>query len=360
MLASPPLPPEDLQAVLDHTRPGWVAARDQSFFITGGTGFFGRWLVESFIRANDQFQLGMRATILTRNPAVVATTTPHLVGRPDLHWLAGDIRTFAFPSGQYSHVIHAATEASAHLNESAPQEMLDVIVAGTRQVLDFAAQAGTRKLLLTSSGAVYGPQPTGLTHVPEEYLGAPDPLLPASAYGLGKRLAEHLCAVQSQRSGFEAKIARGFAFVGPLLPLDRHFAIGNFIRDALLDRPIVVNGDGTPRRSYLYASDLAIWLWTILFNAPPNRAYNVGSAADVSIAELAKIVRQNVGSKAPVQVSAKAIPGAPIARYVPSVDRAAQDLGLQVRVPLNEAIRRTAQWHQTGASASVFNYDSGR
>ena len=151
--------------------------------------------------------------------------------------------------------------------------MLSTILAGTERTLQFAAQCDARKFLLTSSGAVYGRQPPELTHVPESYDGAPDPLNPASVYAEGKRAAELMCAVYQKAAEangmeFEAKIARCWAFCGPHLPLDAHFAIGNFIGDVLAGRPISIAGDGTPRRSYLYAAELAAWLWTVLFRAP--------------------------------------------------------------------------------------------
>jgi len=340
------LPHEDLEHVLTHTRSLWEAARGQSFFITGGTGFFGIWLLESFAQANDVLGLGMRATVLTRDPARFAVKAPHLVSRTDLHFIEGDIRSFPFPTGTFSHVIHGATAASAQMNQELPREMLDVIIDGTRRTLDFAAQAGTRKLLFISSGAVYGRPPAEVTHIPEDYPGAPDPLLPASAYGIGKRVAEHMCMVHGKRFDCEAKIARCFAFVGPHLPLDTHFAIGNFIRDALKGRPIRVN-NGRPLRSYLYASDLAIWLWTILFQAPSARAYNVGSHAALSITELAQTVSRVLGNSTVVDLTPPSVEGDSISRYIPSVVRAEQDLGLRVRVPLEEAIRRTAGWWQT-------------
>lgn len=343
ILAVKPLPTDDLA----HTRELWAEARGCSFFITGGTGFFGMWLLESFAYVNEALGLDMRITVLTRDLGAFARKAPHLTSRSDLMFVQGDVRSFAFPEGNFDYVVHAATEASAKFNEEAPQEMLDSIIGGTRHVLDFASRCEVKKLLLTSSGAVYGKQPAEIDHISEDYLGAPDPLNPGSAYGEGKRAAEHMCAVHARRFGCEAKIARCFAFVGPHLPLDAHFAIGNFIRDALRGDSIRIGGDGTPMRSYLYASDLAVWLWTILFKAPSARAYNVGSAEDLSIEQLGKIVNSSLGNTAGVLLAENPVSLRPTARYVPAIERANEELGLQVRILLSDAIRRTASWHRS-------------
>jgi len=348
-----PLPLEDLAHVLNSTRNHWAEAKGRSFFITGGTGFFGMWLLESFAYINDAIGLGMGATVLTRDPSAFASKAPHLTARADVTFIRGDVRFFDFPSGKFDYVIHAATEASAKLNEAGPQEMLDAIIGGTRRVLDFAAQAGVKKLLLISSGAVYGKQPAEITHVSEDYLGAPDPLLPSSAYGEGKRVSEHMCVVHARQHGYEVKIARCFAFVGPHLPLDTHFAIGNFIRDAMSGGAINVTGDGTPMRSYLYASDLTIWLWILLFKAPTERAYNVGSAAEISIQHLAKAVCVALGAKATVSVQKQAGPDSQVSRYVPSLTKAVDGLGLQVSVSLVQGILKTALWHGWAPSSNL-------
>jgi dTDP-glucose 4,6-dehydratase len=239
-----------------------------------------------------------------------------------------------------------ATETNTSLANPSPSVYFETSVDGTRRVLDFAASSGARQLLLTSSGAVYGPQPPDCERLSENQTIAPSPENVDTAYGQGKRAAEFLCCAAHAETGLEAKIARCFAFVGPYLPLDSGFAIGNFIRDALDGDVIAVTGDGTPRRSYLYAADLALWLWTILLRGRPASPYNVGSERDVSIAELAHIVAQAVSGSG-VEIAQEPKPGAVAARYVPDTSRAAGELGLHTTVSLEEAIRRTVAWHRT-------------
>lgn len=334
------LPSQDLNHILDHTRDLWDELRSERIFITGGTGFFGCWLMESFLWANDHLNLDSHITVLTRSPDSFRNKVPHLAGHEAVTVIKGDVRTFEFPSGTFSHVIHAATDASAKLNTENPLLMLDTIVDGTRHTLDFAKECSAKKLLLTSSGAVYGKQPSDMTHIPEDYPGAPDPSDPKSAYGIGKRMAEHLCTLYSS-TNLEMKIARCFAFVGPYLPLDTHFAIGNFIRDALNGGPIIIKGDGTPRRSYLYAADLAIWIWTILFNGQPLRPYNVGSDESLSIAEVAQCLAEQFQSKPAIHILKKHDLLKPIERYVPDTSRAKNELELNVIFSFADAIRRS-------------------
>jgi nucleoside-diphosphate-sugar epimerase len=339
------LPILDLDHILSATMSLWDEMRNESIFITGGTGFFGSWLLESFTHINRQLSLNAHATVLTRDPAAFALKCPHLAADPALTFVIGDVRNFDFPNGDFRYVIHAATETTAKQDVGGPLDTLTTIIDGTSQVLRFATTHGARKFLLTSSGAVYGKQPTSLTHIPEDYLGGPDPLDPASAYAEGKRVAEQMCALESMSRQIEIKIARCFAFVGPHLPLDAHFAIGNFIGDVLAGRPIKINGDGTARRSYLYASDLAIWLWTMLFQAPSLTPINVGSAHDLSILQLAQSVVQSLTTSTEIHVAKSPTVGAAAALYVPSVDRAKALLGLEQTVRLQDAIRQTAEWH---------------
>ena len=191
----------------------------------------------------------------------------------------------------------------------------------------------------------YGHQRADWRLLSQDYHGAPDPLDPKSAYGEGKRVGELLSVLQSKQSGFEAKIARCFAFIGPHLPLDAHFAAGNFIRDAIAGSPIVVKGDGKSVRSYLYASDLAIWLWTILFKGKASRAYNVGSDDALSVASLAHAIA--AVARSAVNIDGFGSGGAR-SRYVPAVGRVKSDLCLGITVAQSDAIRRSIQWSTLG------------
>lgn len=334
----PPLFESDLDHVLEHTRGLWGELQKGRIFITGGTGFFGCWLLESFCHANSKLSLDAEAVVLTRNPQAFLERMPHLAARKDLKWVEGDVRSFAFPAGSFSHVIHAGTTSSAPVP---PLEMWDTIVNGTRRVLEFAVQSGAKEFLFTSSGAVYGRQPEGMLAIPEDYNGAPDPNDPNSAYGEGKRAAEMLCALFHREHGIKTKIARCFAFIGPHLPLDAHFAAGNFIRDAIRGGPILVN-NGAPYRSYLYAADLAIWLWTILLEARPARPYNVGSDVALSISALANTVTRLSQST----VQEKHPPPLMRSQYVPCISRAKKELNLNAFIHLEEAIQRTIRWHR--------------
>jgi nucleoside-diphosphate-sugar epimerase len=144
-------------------------------------------------------------------------------------------------------------------------------------------------------------------------------------------------------------IARPFAFLAPGLPLEAHFAAGQFIRDALEGRPLRIQGDGRPLRSYLYGTDLARWLWSLLLRGQPGRAYNVGSDRAVSIAELARIVAQAAGG---LPVTTAQAPGAgPAPAYVPSVRRVREELGLVPTVPLEEAVRKSLAWYRGDGNA---------
>lgn len=316
------------------------AMAGKTILLTGSTGFFGSWLL-SLVDWQWRTQgTGARLLAVSRDPSAFLAKQPRFDGASWLTWVPGDVRDFPFPTEPIDYVLHAATDTSAAAGRD-PRRLLETIVDGTRRVLNCAAQRQAGRILLVSSGAVYGPQPADVTHVDEGARTAPSPLDLGSAYAEGKRMMELMGAIHAHETGAAVTTARCFAFVGAGLPLDAHFAIGNFIRDALWGDRIAVKGGGHAVRSYLYAADLAVWLFRLLLSGETGTAYNVGSDASVTIAELARAVAATLAPDLPVSIEGQDNPNAGRNRYVPSVARA-KDLGLDVWTPLEEAIAFTA------------------
>ena len=335
---------DDLAAISAALEADWSMLAGKRIFMTGGTGFIGRWMLSALADANRRFDLKTRVDVLTRDPDAFARREPALAAAQGFRFVRGDVLTLGAPDASYDYVLHAATDASAHLNEHDPLKMFDTIVEGTRRSLDFALACRAQRFFFFSSGAVYGAQPWDITHVPETYVGAPDLTTHRSAYGEGKRAAEMLCTITARQHGLDVIKARIFALLGPLLSLDIHFAAGNFIRDAMAGKTIVIEGTGTAVRSYLYAADLTAWLWTMLLRAPAGAIYNVGSEEDVSIAELATRIARLLGAPG-VEILGRQDPGWNPGRYVPDTQMIRNELGVVPTVGLDEAIVRTARWN---------------
>jgi len=333
----------NLDAIADQLGVLQGSLKSRRLFLTGGTGFFGRWILETIAHLNACHDLNLSVVVLTRDADRFRSAVPSLARAKGIRFIQGDVVSFEFPSGKFDYVIHAATPVVA---QSSSLELWNTITEGTRRVLDFSKEAGVERFLLTSSGAIYGAQPPDLPFLPETYNGAPDTLVPTSTYGQGKRAAEHLCSSYSFQYQLCCTVARCFAFVGPHLPLDAHFAIGNFIRDAMAGLPLQISGDGTPLRSYLYGSDLVVWLFTILLKGRTMTAYNVGSDKPISILELAELVRREINPQCEIRLGRTEVAGNPRQSYVPSIDRAKKDLGLEVTISLSDAVRMTSVWHK--------------
>ena len=304
--------------------------KGKRFFLTGGTGFFGKSILDMVKRG---FAENSSFTILSREPDAFLRQNPCFAGMDHVTFHRGDIRDFEFPACEFDCLIHAATPAVTTL---APGEMRSIILEGTERILAFARQCKAQRLLFVSSGAVYGPQPEWCENLAEDF-----PCAPVTEYGIAKLEAEKMCL----NSGVECVIARCFAFIGPYLNLDIHFAAGNFLGDCLRKKDIIIKGDGTPLRSYLYADDLVEWLFAILEKGRAGEAYNVGSPQGISISALAKEMASHFEPAPAVRIMERAVPGRAPAQYVPDVSKIGKELGVSIKVPLSEAITLCKKFH---------------
>lgn len=315
----------------------------KSLLITGGTGFFGRSILRylDYLKRSKGQIVFDQVTVISRSPRRFLDKYPIFSNIPWLLCLEGDVLDpGTLPkNGKYNFIIHAASDSTISPTLT-PIQIYSQIVDGTENMLKYAVKSGSHRFLFTSSGGAYGPHPAELELIPETHNAMPDPLNPFNAYGVAKRQAEHLCALYGQQYGIETVIARCFAFVGLDLPRDAHFAIGNFIRDALERPEITVNGNGSPIRSYMYQTDLANWLLALLQHGAAGNAYNVGSDEAISIADLAGLVRDILSPEKKIHLKGEALAdNAYRNRYIPDIAKAKKDLGLELTVPLANAIR---------------------
>lgn len=312
--------------------------RGRRIFMTGGTGFVGRCLLDYFVEVVGLHGAAPQVTVLSRTPERFLKRFPSYDGLSWLRFVQGDLNQLPEPTPHlFTDVLHAA--ADTHAVEK-PLVWLDQLVQGTRSVLDFALACDAGRFLLVSSGATYGPLPQGVDQFREDSSFAPSTMDVQSLYGQGKRLAEHLCAIYGQQYGLECVIARCFAMISKHMPLDGPYAVGNFLRDALSGRDIEIYGDGSNVRTYLDGRDAAHWLVSLLRQGKAGEIYNVGSDVPVSIFELAQVVAAHA-SQPPlsVRILNKAPPGTSTI-YVPAIEKAGR-LGLRIDTSLDQAVAET-------------------
>lgn len=314
-------------------------SKKNSILITGGTGFFGRALLRNWLnRVNDGEEIA-NICVLSRDPEKFLKNYPEFKNGGWLKFHCGDILNPAtLPKNEkFTHLLHAATDSTLG-PQLTPIERYTQIVEGTRNMLEYSVKNNISRFLLTSSGGVYGPQPLKLNFIPETFQGMHDPLNPENTYSLGKHCAEHLCALYRNQFEIETVIARCFSFVGRDLPLDVHFAIGNFISKAINNEDIIIKGNGKQIRSYLDQRDLAAWLETLLFYGIDGDAYNVGSDNAISLKDLAELVRKLIEPGIKIIVRNKKNKNNNREKYVPEIEKIKRKHKLKINYTLEQSI----------------------
>ncbi len=323
----------------------WSNLDGEAIFMTGGTGFFGTTLLYSLLQVKLQEEINLNITILTRDIVSFSKKHPVLFQSDFIHCIQGDVVNFDFPDKKFSKILHLATTTASETFKGEDQlKKYKTLVDGTERIMQFAGRCGASKVLFTSSGVVYG----GLTEdrVKETYMGAPMTTDIMSALGQGKRSAEFIISYYANKYEIDYVIARCFSFSGPGLPQDIHYAIGNFIYDAINSDMITVLGDGTPVRSYLDIDDLIVWLLVLVEKKCEHKVYNVGSDQSISIIDLAKKIRQLLAPNKKIKIigNSKDNVGNFIRNtYVPDISRAKKEHKLDVWTNLDESIIRMAK-----------------
>lgn len=332
---------DDILRVHERLKQYHPCIENRRFFVTGATGFIGTWIMRYLAYASNLLE-NVEVHALSRNPEKFLDLNPDFLSQSNFHFHCGDIRSCEVDLRGFDYVIHGAADASAVLNETRPLDLFDTIVSGTQKMIIAAGANEVRKHLFLSSGAVYGLQPRDTSNIEESWIGGPDITNAVNTYAEAKRAAEILMAAGQKQLGLRYVSARIFSILGPLLPLNQHFAAGNFIENALKNEPVVVRGAGKAIRSYIYPTDLVVALLTILLSDRSEGAYNVGSAEPISILDLAENISRIVGNGEVIVLGDKDT-GWNSGAYVPDISKLERQMNFHQEVDLQAAIERTAR-----------------
>ncbi|NDV49289.1 MULTISPECIES: UDP-glucuronic acid decarboxylase family protein [unclassified Salipiger] len=312
-----------------------LTAQKPVALVAGGGGFVGSHLCDALLDRGmeviclDDFSTGRRENIrpLANSPrfALIEASVTDLppLALPRLDW-----------------VFNLASPASPRRYQQDPVRTVMINVLGTHHLLEVARKHQAR-FLQASTSEVYGdpeqhPQD-------ENYLGHVNPMGPRACYDEGKRVAETLCADYMRAGSAQVRVARIFNTYGPRMCADDGRIVSNLISQALGNAPLTIYGDGTQTRSFCYVSDLVRGLVALMAHegALPGPV-NLGNPSEITILELADIVRKVTGSRS--EVVLRPLPEDDPKRRRPSIDRARDLLGWAPVVPLRDGLAETAAW----------------
>jgi nucleoside-diphosphate-sugar epimerase len=311
-----------------------------SLLVIGGSGFFGKSILDSFNRGLLEKWGVTELNLLSRNSTKLRKSHPEMINSSVNLFDQNICECKHLPHADY--IIHAAasTEISGYINT--PKSQYENMLNGVANYCKLAKTLHkTSKILYVSSGAVYGQQPYTLSAITEDFSysdSVDNMVINKRIYTLAKRDCEKMFSTLGQE-GLDTSIARCYSFIGCFLPRDQHFAIGNFLNDAISGNPIRILANGAVYRSYMYADDLVEWLLSVLFlssNKCP--VFNIGSDEAISIHELAFKIANLFSLKTIINNDMSNLTA--VDRYIPSVEKAKMH-GMQIKFDLDSAIANT-------------------
>ena len=279
----------DIQETLEIYESSFRHFLNSRILISGGTGFVGRWLVSTLIAAINRFNLDIAITVLTRDKKLALAANP-ILDCENIRLIEHDVRN-PYPKelGNFEFVFHAATPAQRRTGNQNSDFVDSVIKQGTLNLIEFLeAKNFNGNLLHTSSGAIYGNRTANKGSISE--FETPNSVT-TSRYGLAKLFAEDSLTEYATDRSIKLINARLFSFSGPLIGLNEHFAVGNFLSNARRGEPIEIKGNSQTLRSYLYPTDMVGWLVTGI-NLSSSQILHISGHLNLTMGEIAQLVQQ--------------------------------------------------------------------
>jgi len=276
MTYGPSLEIDDLMEVSNRTKSFHVNFSNSRILVLGGTGFLGSWLVESLLQINKQSNLNVQIHVPARNVSKLAHLSEKNLQVYNHNF---DSEQFLGSKGNFDYIFHALTPTVS--------DNLDPVLSITKLLLqDIEEWKSPPRLVHLSSGAIYPKSIASLGPIVEQEVSLSTDL---TRYGTLKWKLEKEIVSKTQSGVINGISPRLFAFAGPRIPLDAHFAIGNFMSQGIHGKDILVRGNGNTVRSYLHPVDAVIWLLKSAV-IKENEILHIGSENGFSIATIAEKV----------------------------------------------------------------------
>jgi nucleoside-diphosphate-sugar epimerase len=327
---------EDIDSLLssDHSFRDFDGA---TVTILGGTGFVGQWLIEALYEYGSNFGFSTEIRVITRNSTAARKIFSNEISKK-LKLTEFDFTDGTVDLEKSDFFINGATPSTKGTGINNHDAVYASTVNAANSIIRSARKFGNRpRVVNLSSGIVYGHQEMTEAHKLEGSVTT----LPKTKSGyLDAKLASEMAFSDASAIDLVSSVSpRLYAFAGPGIALSEHFAVGNFLRDGLLGAPITVNGNPATTRSYMYPTDLTLWILHTLLN-PKNENLNIGSETSITMLELAKLISEMTSKKGVEILDKDIVPS----NYVPSTSRFREIYGVSEQINLSEGIERWIKW----------------
>ncbi len=296
--------------------------------VTGGAGFLGSHLCEELLALGHE-------VICLDNLSTGDTDNIAHIRDAKFEFIKQDVTNHIYVKGPVNYVLHFASPASPVDYLERPIQTLKVGSLGSHKALGLAKEKGAR-FLLASTSEIYGDP---LVHPQrEDYWGNVNTIGPRGCYDEAKRVAEAFVMAYQRFHGLDTRIVRIFNTYGPRMRLNDGRVVPNFVKQALLDEPMTVYGDGSQTRSFCYVDDLIRGILKLLFS-DHNLPMNIGNPSEMTILQFAEAIKRHSGSKS--EIVFKPLPQDDPKQRQPDIALARKTLGWEPKVGLDEGIGKT-------------------
>ncbi len=307
--------------------------RQQCVLITGAAGFLGSHLCHKFI--GEGYRVIGMDNLLTGS----LDNIEQLFRLKEFEFYHHDVTKFVHVPTDLDYILHFASPASPVDYLNMPIQTLKVGSLGTHNLLGLA-KAKNARILIASTSEVYGDP---LVHPQSEsYLGNVNPVGPRGVYDESKRFMEAIAMAYNTYHHLEVRIARIFNTFGPRMRIDDGRVLPAFIKQALSNKSLCVNGDGTQTRSFCYVDDMVDGLYKLLMS-DCTLPVNLGNPEEVTIFDLACEVAGLFG-KENIEIKFSTLPDDDPKRRRPDITRAKEVLGWSPIVSRQEGLKKTLSY----------------